>query len=158
MQIQTKYQKDQMKTSEFEKNVDERRTTECYTDCVSIGAKVHQPCKNKFHLTSKTNYSSPIASHYSDVIMNAMASPITGVSIFYSTVCSSADQRKQQSSVSLAFVRVIHRWPGDSPYKGQITRLLLSFDDVIMSNTLLLTIIGKPITNIHKISFTRRTF
>ena len=36
--------------------------------------------------------------------MSTMASQITGVSILYSTVCSDADQRKHQSSVSLAFV------------------------------------------------------
>ena len=36
--------------------------------------------------------------------MSAMASQITGVSIVYSTVCTGADQRKHQSSVSLAFV------------------------------------------------------
>ena len=50
--------------------------------------------------------------HYSDVIMTPMASQITGVSIGYLTVCSNADQRKHQSSASLAFVRGIHhdRW------------------------------------------------
>ena len=32
--------------------------------------------------------------HYSDVIMNAMASQITGVSIVYLIVCSSTDKRK----------------------------------------------------------------
>ena len=36
--------------------------------------------------------------------MGAMASQITGVTIVYSTVCSSADKRKHQSSVLLAFV------------------------------------------------------
>ena len=46
--------------------------------------------------------------HYSDVIMSAMASQITGV---YSTVCSDADIRNHQSSGSLAFVMGIHRWP-----------------------------------------------
>ena len=49
--------------------------------------------------------------HYNDVIMSAMASQITGVSIVYSTVCSGVDQRKHQRSTSLAFVRGIHRWP-----------------------------------------------
>ena len=49
--------------------------------------------------------------HYNDVIMSAMASQITSVSIVCSTVCSGADQRKQQSSASLAFVRGIYRWP-----------------------------------------------
>ena len=38
--------------------------------------------------------------HYSDVIMGAMASKITGVSIVYSTICSDADLRKHQSSAS----------------------------------------------------------
>ena len=48
--------------------------------------------------------------HYNDVIMSSMVSQITGTSIVYSTVCSDADQRKHQSSTSLAFVRAIHRW------------------------------------------------
>ena len=43
--------------------------------------------------------------HYSDVIMSAMASQITSVSIVYSAICSDADH---QSSVSLAYVRGIH--------------------------------------------------
>ena len=47
--------------------------------------------------------------HYSDVIMSAVASQITGVSIVYSNVCSGADHRKHQSSASLAFVRGIRR-------------------------------------------------
>ena len=60
--------------------------------------------------------------HYNDVIMNAMASQITGVSIVCITVCSGADLRKHQSSASLAFVRGIHRWPLISPHKGPVTR------------------------------------
>ena len=47
--------------------------------------------------------------HHSDVIMSAMASQITGVSIIYSTICSGTYQRKYQSSASLAFLRGIHR-------------------------------------------------
>ena len=43
--------------------------------------------------------------HYCDVIMSAMASQITSASIVYSTVCSSVDQIKHQSSASLTFVR-----------------------------------------------------
>ena len=46
--------------------------------------------------------------HYSEVIMSAMASQITGVSIVYFTVCSGADQIKHQSSTSLAFHVRIH--------------------------------------------------
>ena len=73
--------------------------------------------------------------HYNDVIMNAMASQITGVSIIYSTICSGADQRKHQSSASLVFVRGIHWWPLNSPHKGPVTRKIFPFDDVIMSLT-----------------------
>ena len=48
--------------------------------------------------------------HYSDVIMDTMASQITSLTIVYSIVYSGADQRKHQSSASLAFVRGINRW------------------------------------------------
>ena len=48
---------------------------------------------------------------YSDVIMSAMVSQTISVSSVCSTVCSEADQRKHQSSASLAFVRGTHRWP-----------------------------------------------
>ena len=60
--------------------------------------------------------------HYSDVIMSAMASQITGVSIVWSTAYSGADRRKHQNSTSLAFLRGIHRSPVDSPHKGPVTR------------------------------------
>ena len=43
--------------------------------------------------------------HYDDVIMTTMASQITSLTIVYSAVYSGADQRKHQSSASLAFVR-----------------------------------------------------
>ena len=55
--------------------------------------------------------------HHNDVIMSAMASQITGVSIVCSTVCPGADLRIHQSSASLAFVRGIHGWTGNSPHK-----------------------------------------
>ena len=71
--------------------------------------------------------------HYSDVIMNTMASQITSLTIVYSTVYSGANQRKHQSSASLAFVLGIHRWPVNSPHKGPVTRKLFPFDDVIMT-------------------------
>ena len=71
-------------------------------------------------------------SHYTDVIMGEVASQITSLAIVYSTVYSSADQRKHQSSASLAFVRGIHRWPVNSPRKGPVTRKMFPFDDVIM--------------------------
>ena len=64
--------------------------------------------------------------------MGAMASQIT--TIVYSTVHSGADQRKHQSSASLAFVRGIHQWHVNSPPKWPVTRKMLPFDDVIMIN------------------------
>ena len=54
--------------------------------------------------------------------MDAMTSQITSLTIVYSTVHSGADQRKHQSSASLAFVRGIHRWPVNSPHKWPVTR------------------------------------
>ena len=68
----------------------------------------------------------------SDVIMSAIASQISSVMIVCSTVCWSPDQRKHQSSASLAFVRGIHRWPVDSPHKGPVTRKMFPLDDVNM--------------------------
>ena len=71
-------------------------------------------------------------SHYNDVIMSAMTSQITGVSIICLIVGSGEDQRKHQSSAPLAFVRGIHRWPVNSPHKGPVTRKMFPFDDIIM--------------------------
>ena len=70
--------------------------------------------------------------HYNDVIMSAMASQITRLTIVSSTVDTDADHRKLQSSVSLAFVRGIHRWPVSSQHKRPATRNMLPFYDVIM--------------------------
>ena len=69
--------------------------------------------------------------NYNDVIMGTMASQITSPTIIYSAVYSGADQRKHQSSASLAFVRGIHRWPVNSPHKWPVTRKMFPFDDVI---------------------------
>ena len=71
--------------------------------------------------------------HYDDVIMGAMASRITSLTIVYSTVYSDAHQRKHQSSASLAFVWEIHRGPVNSPHKWPVTRKMFPFHDVIMS-------------------------
>ena len=54
--------------------------------------------------------------------MSAMASQIISLTIVYSTVYSGTDQRKHQSSASLAFVRGIRRGPVNSPHKGPVTR------------------------------------
>ena len=76
------------------------------------------------------------ANHYNDVIMGAIASQITSLAIVYSTVYSDADQRKHQSSASLAFVRGIHLGPVNSPHKWPVTRKMFPFDDVIMISTI----------------------
>ena len=70
--------------------------------------------------------------HFSDVVISATTSQITGVSVVYSAVCSGTDQRKHQSSASLAFGRGIRRWPVSSPHKGSRTRKMFPFD-VIMT-------------------------
>ena len=59
--------------------------------------------------------------HYNEVTMNAMAPKITSLTIVCSTVYSGADQRKHQSSASLAFVCGIHRWPVKSQYRGNVS-------------------------------------
>ena len=58
--------------------------------------------------------------HYDDVIMTTMASQITSLTIVYSTVYSDTDQRKHQSSASLAFVWRIHRDRWIPFTKGQL--------------------------------------
>ena len=73
-----------------------------------------------------------VLGHYSDIIMGAMASQITSLTTVYSTVYSSADQRKHQRYASMAFVWGIHRWPVNSPHIGTITPKMFPFDDVIM--------------------------
>ena len=79
-----------------------------------------------------TNQSTIQVCHYNDVIMATIASQITSLTIVYSTVYSDADQRKHQSSASLAFVQGIHRGPMNSTHKWPVTRKTFPFDDVIM--------------------------
>ena len=56
--------------------------------------------------------------------MGSIASQITSITVVYSSVYSGADQRKHQSSASLAFMRGIHRRPVNSPHKGPVTRIM----------------------------------
>ena len=67
-----------------------------------------------------------------DIIMGVIASQITSLTIVYPTVYSDADQRKHQSSTSLAFVRGIHQEPVNFPHRWPVTRKMFPFDDVIM--------------------------
>ena len=58
--------------------------------------------------------------HYDDVIMTTMSSQITSLTVVYSAVYSDSDQRKHQSSASLAFVWGIHRDRWIPRTKGQL--------------------------------------
>ena len=53
--------------------------------------------------------------------------------VFFSSICSGTDQRKYQSSTSLAFERGIHWWPVDSIHKGPVTQKMFPIDDIFMS-------------------------
>ena len=75
--------------------------------------------------------------HYDDVLIDAISSLITSLTIVYSTNYSDADQRKHQSSTSLTFVWGIHRGPVNSPHKWSVTRKMFPFDHVIMYNFML---------------------
>ena len=59
--------------------------------------------------------------------MSVMASQISSLTIIYSTVYSGADKKKNQSSVSLAFVRGIHRSPANSLHKWPELQVESSF-------------------------------
>ena len=79
------------------------------------------------------HYSKLMLSHCGNVIVSAMESQITSLTIVYTTVYLGADQRKHQSSASLAFVRGIHLVTGEFPAQTPVTRKMFPFDDVIMT-------------------------
>ena len=103
------------------------RHHDVFTSCVRWDITI-------FHLNilGSSSWIFYVSDHYYDVIMGAMASQITSLTIVYSTVYSSADLRKHQSSAPLAFMRGIHQGPVNSPHKGSVTRKIFPFDDVIM--------------------------
>ena len=68
-------------------------------------------------------------------MMSMIVSQITSLMSVYSTVYSGAVQSKHQSSASQAFVRGIHRWPVNSPHNGPVTRKMLPFDDIMITQT-----------------------
>ena len=82
----------------------------------SSKVRITGPLWGEIHLFSRFP-----SQHYSNVIMGTMASQITSLTNVYSIVSSGVDQRKHQSSTSLAFVRGIHRWPVNSRHKGPAT-------------------------------------
>ena len=65
--------------------------------------------------------------------MSTMTSKVNSLTIVNSTVYSVADQRKHQTSATLAFVRGIHWWPVNFPYKWPVTRKMITLDYVIMN-------------------------
>ena len=71
------------------------------------------PCRDVFMVHDVRS------THYIDVIMTTMASQITSLAVVYSSVHLDADQRKHQSSASLAFVWGIHRDRWIPRTKGQ---------------------------------------
>ena len=90
-----------------------------------------QHCKHGDHIWVFSLIGFHLA-HYNDVTMGSMASHITSLLIVYSAVYSGADERKHQSSASLAFERGIQRGPVNSPHKWPVKRKMFPFDDVIM--------------------------
>ena len=82
---------------------------------------VSMPWSRHFTLREQKEFGDQLQ-HYTDVIMTTMASQITSLTVVYSTVYSDADQRKHQSSASLAFLWGIHRDRWISRTKGQLRR------------------------------------
>ena len=101
-----------------------------YDNSFSISFETHHNWSTQL---SNAFITSPLE-NYRDVIMSAMASQISSISIVWSTVCSGADQIKHQSSASLAFARGIHQWPENSHHTEPVTRKMFPFDDVSMTN------------------------
>ena len=97
---------------------------------------VHVICHRQWHYNEVSIYSHTLT-YYAPSLQwrykERDGFQITCVSIVYSTVWSGAYQRKQQNSVSLAFVWGIHRWPVNSA-QGPVTRKRFPSDDVIMMN------------------------
>ena len=105
-----------------------------WPQCIKL-IKFHEISRHFYLISNPTTHLSHISdlSHYGDVIISAMESQITSVSVVCPTVCSGVDQRKHQIPSSLAIVRGIHRSPVDSLHKGPVTRKMFPFDDVIIS-------------------------
>ena len=112
-------------------NVNAHNNTMIYTS--KPGARVTQLLSNvPIYSLYCLSAMSAAQNHYKDVIMSAMAYPITSLTMVYSTVYSRRRSKKHQGSASLAYVRGIHRWPVNSPHKWPVTRNMFPFDYVIM--------------------------
>ena len=93
--------------------------THRYTNQIGIAFEIVWYMDFIFDLRSDKRYLC-IVMHYRDVIMGTIASQITSLTIVYSIVYSDLDQRKHQSSASLAFVGGIHRDRWIPRTKGQL--------------------------------------
>ena len=110
---------------------------DCSTVCLGADQWKHQSSTPLWGVTGgflshKASNAENVYIHYDDVIMTMLASQITSLTIVYSIVYSGVNQRKHQSSASLAFVLEIHRGPVNFPHKWPVTRKMFPFDDVIM--------------------------
>ena len=97
----------------------------CWGGCLKF-----KPCFVTFFFENKIflYFTSLLSNHY-DVIMSAMATEITSLTIIYSTAFSCANQIKHQYSVSLAFVMGIHRLIPRSKgqWHGKVFQLMTSW-------------------------------
>ena len=111
--------------SKTRNNECQRRRHWCHRSSVVMTTNYGSASNDKVDIMATLSFQ---RSHYDDVIMGAMASQITSLTIVYSTIYSDADQRKHQSSASLAFVR----GPVNSPHKWPVTLNGFPFHDVIV--------------------------
>ena len=105
---------------------------------------VQRPCRGRKGRELNNNWQTLILDvapytaiwyHYNDVIMSAPWRLKSLASRLFAQpfVQAQIRENKHQSSASLAFVRGIHRWPGNSPHKRPVRRQMFPFDDVIMT-------------------------
>ena len=109
------------------------------TNFIQILIEIQTFSLKKMHWKCLQNNDNFVSLHYCDVIMGANATQITSLTVVYWTVYSDADQRKHQSSASLAFCVGNSPGPVNAPHKEPVTRKMFPFDDVIV-NELLLTL------------------
>ena len=91
----------------------------CQCPWPALACKPHRQQRRTYRYTHAFIFLSS-TKHYDAVIMTTIASQITSLTVVYSTVYSDADQRKHQSSASLAFGWGIHRDRWIPRTKGQL--------------------------------------
>ena len=99
-----------------------------YTSCgssVIITVIIHHYCQKSWHAALTKVREAWFMSNHQWNVREKYAQCM-------SNVYPGADQRKYQSSASLAFVRGIHRSSVNSPRKWPVTRKMFPFDNVIM--------------------------